>query len=97
MQISYVYVAKVSSNTKELHLTKQEKDEGAELCWYKPEIALKKINDSYGKLLPSKYSDLYNSKIIIKRDYSILKFYIQNNVKNLCTQQLTSNVYTIFE
>lgn len=77
IQTSYVYVAEVSNDTKKLHLTKQEKEEGAELCWYKPEIALKQINDSYEKLLPSKYSDLYNSKIIIKRDSSILRYYIE--------------------
>lgn len=78
VQTSYVYVAEVSNDTKKLHLTKQEKEEGAELCWYKPEIALKQINDSYEKLFPSKYSDLYNSKIIIKRDSSILKYYMES-------------------
>ena len=78
-QISYVYVAKVSKNTGKLHLTEQEKDEGAELCWYKPEIALKQINDSYENLSPSKYDSLYDLKIIIKRDSCILKYYIENN------------------
>ena len=79
IQTSYVYVTKVSKNTGKLHLTEQEKDEGAELCWYKPEIALKQIDDSYEKLAPSKYGSLYDSKIIIKRDSCILKYYIGNN------------------
>lgn len=78
VQTSYVYVAEVSKDTKKLHLTEQEKDEGSELCWYTPEIALKQINDSYEKLIPSKYSNLYSSKLIIKRDSSILKYYIEN-------------------
>ena len=79
VQTSYVYVTKVSNDTKKLHLTKQEKDEGAELCWFKPDVALKHISDSYEKLIPSKYSSLYGSKIVIKRDSSILKYYIENN------------------
>lgn len=80
VQISYIYVAKVSNDTKKLYLTEQEEDEGSKLCWYKPEIALKQINDSYEKLVPSKYSNLYSSKIIVKRDASILKYYIDNNI-----------------
>lgn len=78
VQTSYVYITSVSNDTSKLHFTKQEKDEGAELCWYKPEIALKQINDSYEKLIPSKYSNLYGSKMVIKRDYSILKYYLEN-------------------
>lgn len=78
VQTSYVYITSVSNDTSKLHFTKQEKDEGAELCWYKPVIALKQIDDSYEKLIPSKYSNLYGSKMVIKRDYSILKYYIEN-------------------
>ena len=79
VQTSYVYVTKVHYDTKKLHLTKQEKDEGSELCWYKPQIALEKINSSYENLIKSKDSNLYGSKIILKRDFSILKYYIENN------------------
>lgn len=78
IQTSYVYVAKVSKNTGKLHLTDQEKEEGAELCWYKPEIALQKIVDSYKKLSMSKCNNLYGSKIILKRDSCILKYYIKH-------------------
>ena len=76
VQTSYVYVAKVRKDTKKLHLTKQEKDEGAQLCWYKPNIALQHIKDSYNKLIPSKYSNLYSSRMVVKRDSLILKYYL---------------------
>lgn len=78
MQTSYIYITRVVKNTNKLHLTKKEIDEGSELCWFKPEIALKKISDSYSKIIPSKYSDLYNTRFIIKRDEAILKYYILN-------------------
>lgn len=77
-QTSYIYVSKVVNDTKVLHLTKEEEEEGAKLCWYKKEDALKKISESYNKLIPSKYSDLYNTKFVIKRDEKILKYYIKN-------------------
>ena len=92
VQISYVYVAKVANDTKKLHLTMQEKEEGAELCWYKPEIALNQINNSYEKLIPSKYSNLYGSKIIIKRDSSILKYFIETT-KNSLLIHIENDIY----
>ena len=78
VQTSYIYVTKVVNNTENLHLTKQEKDEGSELCWFKPDVALKQIDESYNKLVPSEYSNLYSSKFVIKRDVAILNYYIQN-------------------
>ena len=78
MQISYVFISKVKKNKKQLNLTKQEQDEGAELCWLLPEIAIKKIKECYDKLIPSKYSNLYNSKMVIKRDELILEYYLKN-------------------
>lgn len=77
-QVSYVYVAGVAKDTQQLHLTEQEEEEGAKLCWCNPEEALKKIKESYDKLIPSQYSDLYNTKFIIKRDEKILSYYISN-------------------
>lgn len=79
IQTSYVYVSKVSNDTKKLNLTEQEKNEGSELCWFEPDIALQKIEDSYNKLIPSKYSNLYSSKMVIRRDSMILKYFIDNN------------------
>lgn len=78
MQISYIYISEVEKDKKELNFTKQEKDEGAELCWLLPEVALEYIKKSYDKLIPSKYSDLYNSKMVIKRDELILEYYLKN-------------------
>ena len=76
-QKSYVYVTKVIKNSHKLHLTKKEQEEGAKLCWFKPKNALEIINDCYDKLIPSKYADLYSSRIIVKRDSEILKYYIE--------------------
>lgn len=78
MQISYVFISRVQKDKKQLNLTKQEQAEGAELCWFLPEIALKKIKECYNKLIPSKYSNLYNSKMVIKRDELILEYYLKN-------------------
>ena len=79
MQISYVFISKVKIDKKQLNLTKQEQDEGAEICWLLPEIALKRIKECYDKLNPSKYSNLYNSKMVIKRDELILEYYLKKN------------------
>ncbi len=76
-QKSHIYITKVSKDTKKLHLTKKEKEEGARLCWFKPEEALEIMQKSYDKLLPSKYSDLYATNFIVKRDYTILDYYIR--------------------
>lgn len=76
VQTSYIYVTKVRNDTKELHFTEQEKNEGAKLCWYKPNAALQHIKNSYAKLIPSKYSNLYSSRMVVKRDSLILKYYI---------------------
>lgn len=78
MQISYVFISRVEKDKKRLNLTEQEQDEGAELCWFLPEIALKKIKECYDKLIPSKYSNLYNSRMVIKRDELILEDYLKN-------------------
>ena len=84
-QKSYIYVSQVTKNTHQLHLTKKEQEEGSELCWFTPEEALKIMKESYNKLIPSKYSDLYSTKIIVTRDSTILKYYIERvlNQNNL--------------
>lgn len=78
MQISYIFISKVKKNKNKLSLTKQEQDEGAELCWFLPEIALKHIRECYDNLNPSIYSNLYNSKMVVKRDEFILEYYLKN-------------------
>ena len=79
VQTSYVYISKVLRNTGKLHLTEKEKAEGSELCWYTPEKALNQISDSFYKLSDLPLANSYGSKMIIKRDFSILKYYIDHN------------------
>lgn len=77
-QFSYVYVAKVIEDTKVLHLTQKEIDEGSEICWFKPIEALQKISECYDKVKASEYSSVYSTKIIIKRDMFILQKYLES-------------------
>ena len=78
IQTSYVYVAHVIEDTKELHLTTKEIDEGSKLLWLKIEDAINIIKDCENKLIPSKYENVYHTKFIVRRDYTILKYYIEN-------------------
>lgn len=80
-QTSYVFVSKVISNSKELHLTQKEAEEGGELVWLPPEVALQLIRESFDNLKGSKYDSLYSTKFIAKRDETILNEYILNNLK----------------
>ena len=81
VQTSYVYITKVLKDTGKLHLTDKEKAEGSELCWYTPKIALKQISDSFYKLNNLPHDNSYGCKMIVKRDFAILKYYIDNNKK----------------
>lgn len=76
-QISYVYVAKVIKDTKELYLTEKEKDEGARLLWETPEKSLELIKACYNKILASKYESVYHTKFIVFRDRKILERYME--------------------
>ena len=83
-QISYVFIGKVLKDTKELHVTEKEKDEGANLIWETPENALKLITDCFNNLVASKYESVYHTKFIVFRDRKILERYIEiNKVKNV--------------
>lgn len=77
-QTSYVYVAHVIEDTHELHFTQQEVDEGAKLLWLNIEDAMKLIKDSEDKLVASKYENVYHTKFIVRRDYEILRYYINH-------------------
>ena len=59
-----------------LHLTQKEIDEGAVLLWLDINYALFLIKDSLNNINASKYENLYHSRFIVKRDYEILKYYI---------------------
>jgi 8-oxo-dGTP diphosphatase len=77
-QISYVYVGYVKE-IKKTHFTKKEKDEGARIIWLTIEEAMKLIKESEHTLKASQYENLYHSKFIVKRDYEILKYYMDLN------------------
>lgn len=80
-QISYVYVGKVIKDTKQLHVTEKEKDEGAKLLWETPQKALELITECYNNLIASKYESVYTTKFIVLRDRKILENYIKNCIK----------------
>lgn len=75
-QISYVYIGKVIKDTKQLHVTEKEKDEGAKLLWETPQKALELITECYNNLIASKYESVYSTKFIVLRDRKILEKYI---------------------
>lgn len=79
-QTSYIYVAHVVEDMNEVHFTQKEVDEGAKLLWLDINDAMKLIKESEDKLVASKYESIYHTKFIIRRDYEILKYYI-NHIK----------------
>lgn len=68
---------KVVKDKHKLLLTQMEQEEGGEVLWMLPQEALGKIKQSYEKLIPSKYSTIYSSKFVEKRDQIILEEYIK--------------------
>ena len=79
-QISYVFVGKVIEDTKNLHLTQKEQEEGAILTWQYPFEALDLIMNSYDNLVASKYESVYHTKFIVLRDSRILQYYLKKNM-----------------
>ncbi|MBO5479483.1 MAG: NUDIX domain-containing protein [Clostridia bacterium] len=77
IQTSYVFVGRVIKKLENLELTKMEQDEGGERLWMTPEEALKKMKENYDGLLASKYTNLYSTKIVAKRDIKILEEYLK--------------------
>ena len=82
IQESYVYISHVTRDLNKLNLTQKELDEGGCLLWLNVDEALNYISECEQNIKPSKYSDLYNSKFIVRRDYIILKYYIDNYLNN---------------
>lgn len=81
IQISYVYVSHVIKNNKKLYLTQQEIAEKSICLWLNIEDAIKCIHDCEDKLIASNYDgemSIYHTKFIVRRDYEILKYYIDN-------------------
>ena len=77
-QISYIFVGKVLKDTKQLHVTQKEKEEGAKLLWETPENAIKLITKSYNELIASKYGSVYSTKFVVLRDRKILERWIED-------------------
>jgi len=81
-QLSYVFVGRVIEDTKKLHVTKEEKIEGAKILWEETEQALNLITDCFDKLLPSPCEEdllsVYHTKFMVKRDKKILEYYLKN-------------------
>lgn len=77
-QISYVFLGKVIEDTKQLHITDKEKDEGAVLLWETPQRALELITNCYDKLIGSLDESVYQTKFVVLRDRKILEYYIKN-------------------
>ena len=75
IQNSYLFVAHVTKDTGELHLTQKEIDEGSRLLWMPLDEAIQTIKDSEDKLQSSKYESLYHTRFIVRRDYTILNYY----------------------
>ena len=77
-QTSYIFVAHIIENTGKPHYTQKEIEEGSSLCWFKVGEALKLIRESENNIIGSKYENPYHSSFIVKRDYRILKYYVEN-------------------
>ena len=75
-QISYIFVGKVLKDTKQLNVTKKEKEEGAKLLWETPKKALELITECFDKLVASKYESIYSTKFVVLRDRRILEYYL---------------------
>lgn len=79
IQTSYVYVAHVIKDTGETSFTEKEINEGARLVWLDINKAMELIKNSEDKLVASDYENVYHSKFIVRRDYEILKYYINHS------------------
>jgi len=83
-QISYVYISHVIENTGKQHFTSKEKGEGAELLWLNIHNAIELIKNSENNIIGSKYDgdmSVYHTKFIVRRDYEILKYYLELSEK----------------
>ena len=76
--ISYVFLGKVIEDTKQLHITEKEKDEGAVLRWEIPQRALELVTNCYDKLIGSLDESVYQTKFVVLRDRKILEYYMKN-------------------
>ena len=77
-QISTVFEAKIISEYLGNKPTEKEKSEWLEVVWMDFDEAIVKVYESIDKIEASKYDNVYRSKFMVMRDYTILKFYKEN-------------------
>lgn len=80
VQTSYVFIAKLKKDLKELHLTAKERLWGGNVYWKTPKEALFLIEESLTKLKNLSDENLYHLKFMVMRDAKILKYVIENNL-----------------
>lgn len=86
-QISYVFVAKVISDTGVQHYTEKELGEGSEVVITSLEEAIRLVRNSENQLKASQYEgemSIYHSRFIVRRDLFLLEYYLEhkNNYSN---------------
>ncbi len=80
-QVSTIFLSELIEDTKELHPTQKEIDEGLKVEWMDIDDATKAVKDSYKKVLGDEYEDIYNAHFVIKRDLITLKYYKDQKLK----------------
>lgn len=84
IQTSYIYVAHILEDTKQLQLTDEEIDDGSQLLWLNIDDAMDRIKSCENSIVASKHEgnmSIYHTKFIVRRDYTILKYYKNNYLK----------------
>lgn len=81
IQLSYIYKAHVTEDTKCLNLTEKEMAEGAQLLWLDIDEATKMIKECENNIKASEYEDIYATRFIVRRDYNILQYYKDTYLK----------------
>lgn len=74
-QISYLYVAHVLKQKQKPEFTKKEIEEGSEILWIDFDEAIELIKNCENNLIESKFSNVYQTRFAVRRDYNILKYY----------------------
>lgn len=76
-QTSYVFTARVISKGN-TNYTKEELNSGSRVLWVSMKDAINLIKNCEESLIIGNKKDLYHSKFIVRRDYEILKYYLNN-------------------
>ena len=77
-QTSYIYLARVISDTKKIHYTEKEIVEVAQLLWCDVSKSISLLQNCENNLQASSYDgpkSIYHTKFIVRRDLEILKYW----------------------